>query len=131
VVGKVLKFVELVAAGLWLGTTAGLWIAVYTLRAAQPAAVAAGALELLLARYYVGGVVCGLVLAGVAAARGTLWGWTGMQPMAAVLFGLLTALALFGRFVLAPGWTTVSAGVTCVVFLLLLVYAYWMSVRGY
>src|SRR4051794_16648313 len=99
-------------------------------------------------RYYMLGIACGIILAGVHIARGMLYYWGGMTKPAIGLFVLLTLVNLYARQVLTPAINAARDGgpdskprfnalhrrsVVLNSFVLLcgLAYLYWVAVRGF
>ena len=147
--GILLKFLELLAIIVWLGSLLFFsLIAAPALFRALGKQDAGAAVRTIFPGYYLAGIVSGLVLLGVVAARGTLWGWTGMQPVSFGLFLILTSIVVASRQVLVPAINRARTGgaptesrfqrlhrisvlLNLFVTLILLMYVFWMASRGY
>lgn len=132
-----LRLAETFAIAIWLGSLTFLGFAVWpALFGALSAEQARLAIQAIWPRYYLGAILSGLVLIAVGLMRGINWGWTGMQPLSLGLFAVATTLTVVAwrmqnaRAVLeAPGGLPIFLNLA--VFLMLLAYAVWMSMRGY
>lgn len=147
--GAFLRFLELLAMTLWLGSIAFFsFFNAPVLFRVLGEKDAGQVVRALFPRYYLLGLVCGCLLCGVAAVRGVLWIWSGLATASVLLFALLTLLTLFARQWLTPRINAardagparkaefvslhkISVRLNGVVLLLLLTYLGWMAARGW
>lgn len=127
-----LNFLELLSLMLWLGAIV---FFSFLLTPALPRVLgedqAGKMVRALLPRYYLLGILCGIVLIAVQLLRGLLWYWGGMIKPAIVIFSLLTLLSIYARQALPPTLDRRGRILNRFVLLIGLLYLYWMAVRGY
>jgi hypothetical protein len=144
-----LRFFELLAMVLWLGSvvffsffTAPVLFRVFGVEQAGRA------VRTIFPRYYLLGLICGVILCVVSAARGLMWTWNGMILPSLVLFVVLTAVIVYARQSLTPrinaardagearraeftGLHKRSVRLNGFVLVLLFLYLVWIAARGW
>lgn len=143
-----MSFVELLSLILWLGSVVFFSFVVAPTLFGVLGEGAGRVVRAIFPKYYLVGLVCAVVLAGVQVARGFLWYWGGMIKPSIGLFLLLAMVQIYARQVLTPAInasrdagpaekirfdalhrrSVLLNGFTLVMGLL---YVVWMSVRGY
>lgn len=144
-----LRGLELLAVAIWLGSIVFFsFLNAPVLFRVLGEQQAGKAVRALFPRYYLLGVICGGVLAIVAAIRGVVWNWSGLTGASLALFVLLTGVTLYARQVLTPQATRArgpdgsrtpefnrlhkrSVLLNGGVLVLLLFYMLWMAARGW
>lgn len=98
-----LNFIEHFAVTLWFGSVVffSFFVAPVLFRALGQEQ-AGRAVRAIFPRYYLLGIVCGVLMVAVHLARGFLYYWGGMTKPAIVLFALLTLINIYARQDLTP-----------------------------
>jgi hypothetical protein len=147
--GSVLNVVEQLAITCWLGAIVFFsFVVAPTAFRVLGEANAGRLVRAVFPKYYLLGIVCGVLLAGVQLARGFLYYWGGMIRPALILFTLLTLLSIYARQILVPAANAArdsgesgrgrfrtlhrrSVMLNGFVLLCGLLYLLWMGMRGY
>lgn len=147
--GNLLLFLELAAVSVWLGSIVFFsFVVAPTLFGSLGSETAGKAVRGIFPKYYLLGMVCGIVLCGVHVMRGVLWYWGGMIRPSIMLFGLLTLVAAYARQKLTPAVNAAreagasgkvefdrlhkrSVRLSGVLLLSLVFHLSWMAMRGY